>query len=192
MTSLLFGFSEAAAQRMALSLLCCLPKKLDAKEREDLGEQVENGQSADHDGERVGHYIVGKTIGVASHQPFLVYQVQNSKENDGEQEAVEQIEVEQDLGHWQIRQHGDHYPDQNENGKQPPEERSLVPRSSHASFKPKCFGERIARRERQDAGCQEGRSQQANGKRPAGKDAQKRNKGLGRFCGRTEGHALAM
>ena len=79
MTSLLFGFSEAAAQRMALSLLCCLPKKLDAKEREDLGEQVENGQPADHDGKRVGHYIVDKTIGVASHQPFLVYQVQNSK-----------------------------------------------------------------------------------------------------------------
>ena len=77
--SLLFGFPFLMAQCMALSLLCCLPKKLDAKEREDLGEQVENGQPADHDGKRVGHYIVGKTIGVASHQPFLVYQVQNSK-----------------------------------------------------------------------------------------------------------------
>src|SRR5260221_2362473 len=132
-------FSFTMAQRMALPLLCCLPKKLDAKEREDLGEQVEDGQSADHDGQRVGHHIVSKAIRIASHQPFLVHQVQNSKQNDREQEAVEQIEVEQNLNDRQIWQHGDHHPNQNEDGKQPPEERSLVPRSSHAPFKPKRF-----------------------------------------------------
>src|SRR5215471_15442437 len=127
------------APRMTLPLLCCLPKKLDAKEREDLGEQVEDGQPADHDGERVRHHIVDKAIRVPSHQAFLVHQVQNSKEDDGEQEAIEQIEIEQNLNDRQIRQHGDHHPNQNEDSKQPPEERGLSPRSAHTSFKPKRF-----------------------------------------------------
>ena len=41
-----------------MPLLSYLPKKLDAKEGENLGEQVEDGQPADYDGQRVGHHIV--------------------------------------------------------------------------------------------------------------------------------------
>ncbi len=64
-------------------------KKLNAKEAQDLSEQIEDGQSTHDDGQGVGGHIVGEPIGVASHQPFLVHQRQNRKEDNRKQEAIE-------------------------------------------------------------------------------------------------------
>ncbi len=67
------------SQRMALSLLCCLAKELNAEEPKHLRDEIEHRQSTHDHRQDVGDHVVEEAIGVAAHQPFLVHQVQNSK-----------------------------------------------------------------------------------------------------------------
>src|SRR5215472_14191622 len=103
------------------------PKKPHPKHGEHLDDEIDRRKQTHNGSQGIGDHIVGQVVGVAPHQSFLIDQIQNRKQNDGEQESIEQIEIEQNLDDRNVGQHGDNYPKDDQQGEQSPEERSFFP-----------------------------------------------------------------